>query len=794
MQSEFGIRGYATLVVRVDENDANNITKLTTAIDNIKNIKVNDKNVVSNITWYGTVEEYSDIKNNTSTIIDKIADNKEQYIEIAQKLSDAGYFSDLNNLKNILDIAQYKGQEFISTTEMENFLRQETKTANVYDYIILVMANIEAGDVEYEFLDRIKSEFSYTTYSSTGTTETAQKLLNETMKDLPWFILASVLIVLVILFITTSSFIEPLILLVTLLVGIIVSMGINYLYPSISIISFAISAVLQLAITMDYAVFFMHTYRKNKTNMLSEEAIIATTPEVALSIIASGLTTIGGFIALYFMQFKIGTDIANVLIKGILTSMISVLLLQPILTYMLDKIIDKTNHNFISKLNNKINEKRLKENKKEIEISKASITRPIGKLSIKARIILIIVAIGLIAPAYIFQSKVEYSYLNLYEKKNSTEEDILANEVGNQLILSVPIQTINNKTHQDFIEDVLKINTNRITGMIGVFTAVDIKPEILLSLLDLLNNNSGSLDISSLKEYLTEPMYASYLEQAGITETDKELLIDLLDTFELYSNDTDFSTLNQYFKLIDNKWYTLYTISFSGNTEDAEAQNAYKQILELSVSYFGNNNYYPVGLITSSYEMSQITPRDFLIVSLVSIAIIYLIVTLLLRNPLKSLIIVAIIELGIWINLAITYFTGNSINFVVYIIISSVQLGCTVDYAILFANTFEKNRKMYKNGKDCAINTAIETIPPITQSALLISAVCFSLYLISSNLIIKQLTGMLARGAVFSYLLVVLLQPGIWSFFKTERRIIDYKKKINSLDEKITNLDKQEDD
>ena len=187
-------------------------------------------------------------------------------------------------------------------------------------------------------------------------------------------------------------------------------------------------------------------------------------------------------------------------------------------------------------------------------------------------------------------------------------------------------------------------------------------------------------------------------------------------------------------------------------------------------------------MLTSSYEMASITPRDFLVVTLVSVAIILVIVSVLLRNPLKSLLVVLIIELGISINLAITYLMGQSINFIVYIIISSVELGCTVDYAILFANTFEKNRENYATGKECAIATCKDTVTPVITSGLLISAVCLGMYVISNNIIIEQLTSTLARGAAISVVLVIFLQTAVWSFFKTERKQRNYEEKLAMLE------------
>jgi predicted RND superfamily exporter protein len=776
LQSEFGIRGNVTVVVRVDENDANNVAALDTAIANVEKI---DK--VTGVTWYGTVSSYEQLDEGMQKILSELNENRDYLAQVADNLKNQDVYENADDLIALLQLADYYGVDFIDTSSMETYLRHPTETAGVYDYVLLVLTDVDAGGGEYTLLDDIKAQFTYTSYAVSGTSETAQRLLSDTMGDLPWFLLAGIGCVLVILLLTTSSFLEPLILLFTLLVGVVVSMGMNYLFPTISIISFAICSVLQLAITMDYAVFYMHVYRRNRATLDIEKATVESFPEVASSVLASGLTTIGGFAALYFMEFRIGADIANVLIKSVVTSMLAVMILQPILTFMLDEQIAKTRHNFTAKFNAAISAKRVAKGKKPVTLTRTAFSRPIAKFAVWQRVLLVVIALGLLVPSYLAQSKVRYSYLQLYEKSNVTDEEKLADELGNQLILAVPLRIIKSgATQQDFIAAVKNVNKDRITGMLGAFTAVDISEDVMEALLNVATNENTT-DLKDLKTYLTDDSYKSMLEEYDIT--DPETLAEICDTFIEFTDNVDTDTLKSYFRKVDGEWYTLYTISFSGNTEDAEAQEAYRDITDICASYFGQNNYYPVGVITSAYEMSTITPHDFLVVTLVSIAVIYLIVAFLLRNPLKSFFVVLIIELGIWINLAFNYVFGQSVNFIAYIIISSVQLGCTVDYAILFANTFENNRKIYSTGKECSVATATETIPPILTSAAMISSVCFSMYLISNNIIIKQLTGMLARGAAISFVLVTVLQTAVWSFFKTPRKTHNYEEKLKELND-----------
>lgn len=778
LQDQFDVRGNATLVVRVDENSPDDVNAFHTAVTNVTEMKS-----VSSVTWYGSVSSFEQIDDSLTNILSVLNENRTYLESVISNIKDQNLYDDADKLLTLLKLADYFNVDFVDTSAMQTYLRHSTDESGVYDYVLVILTDVDSGDAAYTLLDNIKAEFGYTEFGSTGTTETAQALLSDTMKDLPWFIVCGVLSVLIILIICSSSFVEPFILLTTLGVGIVISMGMNYLFPSISIISFAISAVLQLAITMDYAIFFTHVYRRNRVSLPAPDAAVKAFPEVSESVLASGFTTVGGFAALYCMKFRIGTDIANVLIKGVIMSMVTVLILQPVLTVLCDKLIERTTHSYLSKITAKINSCREKKHKSPVQIEKGVIARPVARFAAWQRIVLIVIAVGLLVPSFIAQSKVKYSYLELYEKKTETREEQLASELGNQLILAVPLKPIGGLTQKAFIEEVKAVNPDRITGLMGAFTAVDISEDVLEALLTVANGN-GTTKFKELAVYLEKyDQFSSFLRDYGIENAEQAAIVKgLFDEVTSLNDNVNLSALNSLFRKVDGKWYTLYTISFNGNTEDDEAQSAYNEVVSLCAEYFGKNNYYPVGIITSSNEMGSITPRDFMVVTLVSAAIIYVVVTLLLRNPLKSLIIIVIIELGIWINLAFNFLFGQSVNFIVYVIISSVELGCTVDYAILFANTFEKKRSSYESGKACAIDTATEVIPPILTSALMIGSVCMGMYFISDNLIIKQLTGMLARGALISFILVVFVQTAVWSLFPARRRDRKFEEKLLALE------------
>lgn len=796
LKDNFGIRGDALIVVRGVEND----TALKESVDKLKTAHPDD---IRQLIWVEDIESLSEIEKQLSAIDREKFKFLEQE-EMQTMLKDERLSSLLPMFKYFADLPPALDMS-VDISEFSTYLKRDIG-GGYFDYVMLVMTDLPTSSKEaYNLLDNILAELASTktnlngveearVIASAGTTQNSKTTTEETLGDIPNFLIFAILAVIIILLLTSASFIEPLILIVTLGVSILISMGINYLYPSINIISYATSAILQLAITMDYAIFYMHTYKRKRLTMSAVDASLEAIPEVAPSIFASGLTTIGGFVALYFMRFKVGADIANVIIKGILLSILAVIALQPILTLLLDKVINKTTHNFTALINKKLQKK----HPDREGLSKGMLIKPIARFSVWQRIALIVIAIALIIPSFIMQNRLAYSYLSLYDTNVETQEEIFARELGNQTIMAVPLIPKQGYTHEDFIAKVKDAPYKKVSGVVGAFTTVkNIDAKAMIAMLEILTNEKSISDMQSIVNALADPTSDTYaminnimknydisLEELNLEQYNLED-IDLKEMLK----DFDPQMLNSYFAKVDGKWYTLYTVGINGSAEDAEAEACYKYLQSVMTECFGRNTSYSIGMLTASYDLIKTTSRDFLIVTLISAGIILLIVSVLLKNPIKSLILVVLIELGIWINFSITHLMGEQINFMVYIIISGIQLGCTVDYAILLANTFENNRNKYKTGKECAINSAIEAVPAIFTSATVIITVCMVVFFVSKNSVIKQLTALLARGSLISFILVTFVQTAIMSFYKTERKQVNYEEKLRALEEVSQNND-----
>ncbi len=650
--------------------------------------------------------------------IDAELNEKIAQLKTIEGVSQFFWVGDVDNLEYLSQLLEkyFPTAEIdIDTTDIRRYLKESIDpddAGSKYNYVVLMLFDYSPStDEAFGVHEQIGEILNGRNFAISGMTALAKQVMEDTMAELPYYIIFSLLAVSIVLLLATKSFFEPVVLMLTLAVSVVINFGTNLVFPSVSIISFAAAGVLQLGIAMDYAIFFMHTYNELRADMPAIAAAKTALPRIFTTVLAGSLTTIGGFAALYFMEFSIGVDLAKVIIKGIFMSLASVMLLQPALVIMFDKPLTRTAH-------------------KPLHINVDGICR----FSVKKRVFFIAMAALLIVPAFLAQRNVGFSYLKIYRQPETMNaQQQRAAELGNQVISAVPLDT---KTggHKEYMAEL--VENRKISNVIGAYSAIDIDETALAVLLNALNPE----------------------------ESDNEML----------------NALSTLFRKVNGRWYTLYLLEIDGDTEDEAAFAAHKHLVEVNNKYFDEN--YPLGILTGVNDMAKITPRDFLKVTLVSVCIILLIMAIMLRSMRKSLIVVALIELAIWLNIGLNYVVGNSINFMVYIIISSIQLGCTVDYAILLSTRFEEMKQKFPDTKEAASKAAASAFPAITTSAAVVFVTCFAITLVSKNLLVKEMAWVLARGAIISYTLVMLVLPGLLVCFK---KIIPMKQEIEKLTQQM---------
>lgn len=602
-----------------------------------------------------------------------------------------------------------------------------------------------------------------------GMAQNARVLVDSSVNDMPKFVAAAVVCVFIILFVSTNSYLEPIIFLATLGISILLNMGTNLIagnpIGTISTITSSCSSILQLAISMDYSIFLMHTYyEERRTGKDPKEALISAMPKTLKSIMASALTTIGGFVALFFMTYGMGYDLGFVLAKGVLLSLLAVVFVQPILILFCKKLIDKTHHDWI--ITPRLN----------------FVGKTITSKGIAIFVLVLCVAIAI--PSSILQSKAPLNYITMTEETPLEEMSLPQREItqlNNQIIMCVPLEyenttegnftagspysaayNINLDKQYEFIERIKLVGT-KTDGEGNV-----VKDESSAQVTDVfsLGTMIDSETLATLKASKTTwPAIANALEG------------QLFGSF--ISNISD--------KAPGSQHYMLYTINLTGAPEDVESYQALLDIRKIAGEEFGASKIYITGLVQGAYELYSVTPDDFTLVNVLSAVIVFVVLLLTFRKPIMSVILLLVIETGIWANLTLVYLIGSKINFIAYLIVSAIQLGATVDYAILFTS------KYYEEKERCtglvAVKNAVHRAAPsvITSAAILIFA-CVAVNTLTSNVIVAQITRLIAIGTVFSLILVFTLLPSILSLKERATRAIYIKRGKGDPDEGKDNV------
>ena len=570
-----------------------------------------------------------------------------------------------------------------------------------------------------------------------GTAENARILVASSVGDMPIFVAIAVVAVFFILLFTSHSYLEPLVFLATLGISILLNMGSNIIagnpVGTISTITSSCSTILQLALAMDYAIFLMHTYYEElRVKLDPRDAMISALPKTLASISASALTTIGGFIALFFMQFGMGYDLGFVLAKGVLLSLLTVIILQPVLIVLFNKPIMKSQHSWI------------------VEPRLGFVSKNITKKGVAIAVIAICAVICL--PCAYFQSLTPLTYISTTEAtptEQMTAPQYVLQGSSNQVIVMVPYSAKegDESDTSDYVQkqyefiDYLKTELGQKEGEHGaqdILSLCTIIPQNRFE--EIANHQNGIVMV-----FIEGNFVKSYAPDGGA-----------------------------------EREYMLYTLNLEGHPEDAESYASIAAIRAKAAEIFGvsEGEIYMTGLAQGASDLAAVTPDDFMLVNILSAVIIFVILLFTFRSFITSLILLAVIEAGIFFNLAIVYFVSllapfapgllsvfsGEINFMAYLIVSAIELGATVDYAILFTSKLGEEKAKGCRPERAIRNAIYRSAPSVTTSAAILIAVCLAVNLISSNMIVRQITELIARGTFFSYILVFTLLPSIMLF------------------------------
>ena len=510
------------------------------------------------------------------------------------------------------------------------------------------------------------------------------------LKDLceqeePIYVAIAVVLATVAMMLFMDNWLIPFVFLASIGIAIVINLGTNYFMGEISYITKALSAVLQLAVTMDYSIFLWHSYNEQRASYPDRlEAMGRAIHETLTSVVGSSITTIAGFIALCFMSFTLGRDLGIVMAKGVLLGVLSCVTVLPAMILVLDKPLQKTMHR--------------------------SIIPQMGKLSkgiVKIFPVFLVLFAALVIPFY-------YGY----DKTN----DEVYYDMGECLPENIDYVTANRKLQDEF--------NVASTHMI------------------LVDANLPSKDVKAMAKEMEAVDGVKYV--IGLDT----LLGSRLP--EAFLPDAVTSTLKS------DRWQLLlinseYRVASAAVNTQIDALNTILKRYDEGAMLIGEG--------PCMKDMIETTDTDFKVVNTISIVAIFVIILLVEKSISLPFILVAVIELAIFINLGLPHFLGQSLPFIAPICISTIQLGATVDYAILMTTRYKSERAAGQD-KRTAVTTALSTsIPSILVSALGLFAATFGVAVYSDIDIISSMCSLMARGAIISMFCVVLILPAMLMLF-----------------------------
>ncbi len=506
------------------------------------------------------------------------------------------------------------------------------------------------------------------------------------LKDLceqeePIYVAIAVVLACVAMMLLLDGWLVPFVFLASIGIAILINLGTNGFLGQISYITKALSAVLQLAVTMDYSIFLWHSYNEQR-ELLSDpkEAMANAIHQTLTSVVGSSLTTVAGFIALCFMTFTLGKDLGIVMAKGVVLGVISCVTVLPSMILIFDKPLQKTKHKCI-----------------------IPDMHPLARKLTKVFPIFLIIFVLLISPAY-------YGY----DKTN----DEVYYDMGECLPKDIEYVIANTKLRDEF--DIAS------THMLLVDASTSSKD--VHSMIKEMDEVDGVKYVLGLESVLD-----SSIPEAMIPESLTKILKS--DRWEL---------------LLVNSEYKVASDLVNDQLDQLNA------ILK---------KYDPTGMLIGEApcmkDMIETTGHDFQVVNAVSIVAIFVIILIVEKSLSLPFILISVIELAIFINLGLPHYFGQSLPFIAPICISTIQLGATVDYAILMTTRYKAERAAGKSKRDAVSIALGASIPSILVSGMGLFAATFGVAVYSDIDIISSMCSLMARGAIISMLCVILILPAL---------------------------------
>ncbi len=567
--------------------------------------------------------------------------------------------------------------------------------------------------------------------------------------------LVAVVIIVSVLLFTSKTYMEIPVLLMTFGSAAMINKGTNFLMGEISYITDSVAVVLQLALAIDYAIILCHRYTEEREHLDAHDAVSVALSKAIPEISASSLTTISGMVAMMFMQFGIGRDMGVVLVKAILCSLLSVFTLMPGLLMLFSKQIDRTHHrSFVPKIDKW------------------------GKIVLKTRFVLPLLFLFALGGGFYFSNRCPYVYgESTLSTAKQNEVQIAEKKVDstfgqtNIMALMVPAGDYEKEgrllreleTWEEFslvqglanteAKDGYMVTDKLSPRQFAELADVDIEAARLLYTAYAVDQEEYGRIVGSLDSYdvplIDIFLFLYNMKEDGYVDLDEDAESEINDLYEQLSDGK---------KQLQGENYTRILLKLNLPEESPETFAFLKEIHQAAEKYY--DHCYLVGDSTSDYDLATSFSRDNIVISVLSALFVIIVLLFTFQSAGLPVLLIAVIQSSVWINFSFPYLTGTNLFFLSYLIVSSIQMGANIDYAIVISNRYMELKKEMPI-KEAIVETLNQSFPTIVTSGTILTAAGLLIGQLSSNPAISSIGVCLGRGTIISMLLVMSVLPQI---------------------------------
>ena len=621
-------------------------------------------------------------------------------------------------------------------------------------YYAVTFDHDEKEEACLEALDAVKASLDGCDYYlTTSLGDTQSELIGQEMNTIT--VLVAVVVVSVLL-LTTQAYAEIPVLLITFLSAAVINMGTNFLFGTISFVSNSVTIVLQLALSVDYAVIFLNRYKEEHASLPAREAVIIALSKAIPEIAGSSLTTIGGLIAMTFMQYKMGPDMGIVLIKAIILSLCAVFLLMPGVIMLFSNLMEKTKHrNFIPDI------------------------PMVGRFAYASRYVVAPLFLVAIIAAYLISKNCPYVFgystvtpplQNRVQKAEEMQEDNFG--ASNMVALIVPAGDY--EKEKALLQDLdacpevdYTMGLANIEALDGYHLTDKLTPRQFSELIDLdyevaelvyaayaVNDEDYAKVVNGLADYQV-PLIEMFL---FVYEEVEEGYVTLEDELQETLDDA-YRQMNFAKNQLQGEHYSRMLVYLTLPEESAETFAFLDKMHEIAGRYY-DGGVLVCGESVSQYDLQKTFSRDNIVVNVVSILVVLVVLLFTFKSAGMPVLLIAVIQGSIWINFSVPAMAHENLFFMGYLIVSSIQMGANIDYAIVIASRYTELRRTMGR-RQSIMDTMNLSFPTIVTSGTMLAVSGVLIGKLTSDVAIFGIGKCLGRGTLISIFITMFVLPQI---------------------------------